>query len=179
MPAEEVLADDAALAEAAAPLVALPLAVEVEPDAAPAVVPITPGRAPTPARAAEAEAERAEAAADCELVPALTEAEPFAVLEAVPRAPVAAPFAGAPVVPPVVVVPLTPAGRMLAAARARADMVDALLAVDEVPAPVPAVAPLPYAPGAPIPRGNPPARAAVEAGVPGFAMRAALPQLPA
>jgi len=137
VPAEEVLADDAALAEA--PLVALPLAVEVELDAAPAVVPITPGRAPTPARAAEAEAERAEAAADCELVAALTEAEPFAALDAVPRAPAAAPFAGA----PVAVVPLTPAGRMLAAARARADMVDALLAVDEVPAPVPAVAPLP------------------------------------
>ena len=137
VPAEEVLADDAALA--GAPLVALPLAVEAEPDAAPAVVPITPGRAPTPARAAEAEAERAEAAADCEPVPALTEAEPFAALEAVPRAPAAAPFAGA----PVAVVPVAPAGRMLAAARARADMVDALLAVDEVPAPVPAVAPLP------------------------------------
>ena len=137
VPAEEALADDAALAEA--PLVALPLAVELELDAAPAVVPITPGRAPTPARAAEAEAERAELAADCELVPALTEAEPFAVLEAAPRAPAAAPFAGA----PVAVVPVAPVGRMLAAARARADMVDALLAVDEVPAPVPAVAPLP------------------------------------
>ena len=136
------MADDAALAEA--PLVALPLAVEVEPDAAPAVVPITPGRAPTPARAAEVEAERAEAAADCEPVPALTEAEPFAALEAVPRAPAAAPFAGAPVAPLVAVVPVTPAaGRILAAARARADIVDALLAVDEVPAPVPAVAPLP------------------------------------
>lgn len=141
VPAEEALADDAALAEA--PLVAPPLAVELEPDAEPAVVPITPGRAPTPARAVEAEVERAEAAADCEPVPALTEAEPFAALEAVPRAPAAAPFAGAPVAPLVAVVPLTPAGRMLAAARARADMVDALLAVDEVPAPVPAVAPLP------------------------------------
>jgi len=137
VPAEEALADDAALAEA--PLVALPLAVELELDAVPAVVPITPGRAPTPARAAEAEAERPEVAAACEPVPALTEAEPFAALEAVPRAPAAAPFAGA----PVAVVPLTPAGRMLAAARARADIVDALLAVDEVPAPVPAVAPLP------------------------------------
>ena len=139
VPAEEALADDAALAEAEAPLVLLPLAVELELDAAPAVVPITPGRAPTPARAAEAEAERAEAAADCELVPALTEAEPFAALDPVPRAPVAAPFAGA----PVAVVPVAPVGRMLAAARARADIVDALLAVDEVPAPVPAVAPLP------------------------------------